>query len=62
MATTPILSPGKPHGRRSLVAAVHVVAKTERLHFLSFLHCYGEKSLSSEKIVSASSFQPVTDN
>ena len=35
MATTPILSPGKPHGRRSLVAAVHVVAKTERLHFLS---------------------------
>ena len=35
---------------------------TERLHFLSFLSFYGEKSLSSEKIVSASSFQPVTDN
>ena len=43
MAPTPVLSPGKPHGRRSLWAAVHGVPKSRtRLSDFTFTFHFHE--------------------
>ena len=43
---TPVLLPGKPHGRRSLVGCspwgLEELDTTERLHFHFLLSCFGE--------------------